>query len=519
MMIQGNMKKWFVLVALAFVMVVAEEVWGIRAASAAPTYNPVKHRTLRMMMHTEPTRGLNRLMVTGPAGDPIWVNVLEPLADMGGRGEMLPKLATKWEHSADLTKWRFYLRKGVKFHNGANFTARDVVDTANYLIELKAEGSAVYAQMPVKSAVAIDDYTVDLNFENPQPLLPVRICWFLIYPTAIAKDNREIAKTQVIGTGPYKFIEWKRGISFKLTKFEGYWGPKPQIDDVQIIVRAESAVRLSALLAGEGDWIYGIAPEEASQAPKLIRIPGPETVRLQFDESVQKNPIFADKRLRLAVDYALDRQALIKIEKYGSPSRGQFAAPGDFGFNPDLKSRPYDLEKAVALVKEAGAVGKTVTFVGATDRWPAGREIAEAIAYMIEKTGLKVNLMLMPQIESDKYQRSTPEHRGYMRDLHITASDHVYEVESRFVKNYVEGGPFFALNDLEPTKFYKEKLSPEVDFAKRGEGLAKIYAYLYEQAHYLPVYRRDWLWGAAKNLEWQPDRGGRPFVSEMRFTD
>ncbi len=513
MIIQGK-KNWFMLVTLVFLIAVAGEVWVSKAALAAPTTKP---RTLRMMMGTEFPH-LDRVVRTGSPGEPVWENVLEPLIKLGKAGEHVPMLATKWNPSADLTKWRFNLRKGVKFHNGADFTARDVVETAKYIISVK-DISDVYVRVPVEEAVAIDDYTVDLIFKTPQPLLLINLEYFLIYPTAIARDNREQAKTSVIGTGPYKFVSWNRGLSVQLSRFEGYWGPKPQIGGMVLTWRGEAGVRMAALQVGEADWIDGLSPEMAKKAPQTVVRPGIDTVWMSIDESVQTNPIFADKRLRLALEYTIDRKALIALYGgYAIPSQAQFASPGDFGFNPGLKNRPYDLEKAKALVREAGAVGRTVVLVGMTGRWAKDRDIAEAVAFMIEKTGLKVKLMLLPKDEADNYKKRSEAVKGFYSDLFIMATDTLLEVESRLPRLFAEGGQNFFLNDLEPTRMFKEVLA-EFNIPRRGEKLAKAWAYLYEQAHYVPLFKLPLIWGVSKNLEWKPHLAGKPYLPDMRFTD
>ncbi len=517
---RGNMKKWVMLVSLAFVMVVSGEVAGIGTTSAAG--KPIK---LRMMVPGEPTpRGFTPMGGYSYAGSPAIVtrNILEPLVDVGNKGEPVPKLAIKWEHSTDFTKWRFYLRKGVKFHNGDNFTSRDVMEMVKWNFEEK-KVSELYGVLPVKDAVAVDDYTVDLIFEEPQPLLLLSIGAFLINPAAISRDNRKLAETHPIGTGPYRFLEWRRGLDIKLTKFEGYWGPKPQIDDVEVTFRGEEQVRLAALMAGEVDWVSNLSPESAARASKEVHRPSTFAMYLRFDEYIQKElgreSILADKRLRLAVEYAIDRKALISLYAgFATPSQGQFASPADFGFNPNLKNRPYDLEKAKVLVREAGAVGKTLTFAASTDRWIKDKEVAEAIAYMIEKTGLKVKLMLMPFVELKKYTSVKGEDRQYMADITMKADFTLLQTEPHLVGFFVEGGKQCAINDTEPTRLYK-KVEAEFDYAKRQEMVAKLWAYIYEQAHYVPLFRLPVIWGVAKNLGWAPDITERPSVADMRFID
>ncbi len=220
----------------------------------------------------------------------------------------------------------------------------------------------------------------------------------------------------------------------------------------------------------------------------------------------------------MAVDYAINRQALVALcGGFATPSLGQFASPGEFGFSKDLKSRPYDMEKARALVKEAGAMGKTVTFVATSDKFNKGREVAEAIAYMIEQTGLKVKLMIMPKAEANKYWRVLGENRSYMSDIQLNSTDALLEVESRYPQLFVEGGTNYALNDSEPTRLFKELLA-ETDYIKRREKVAKAWTYVYEQAHYVPIIKLENMWGIAKDLEWKIDIAGRPFFADMKFT-
>ncbi len=522
MVFQGNTKKWSVLVALFFAMVAAGEIWDIRGTSAAPA----ERRILRMIRPEEPGVPAMSPIAHYNAGmssaEPIFSNIMESLVDIDQKRQIIPKLATRWEHSPDLTKWRFYLRRGVKFHNGDSFTARDVVELAKWSLK-ERKLSRLYRVVPIKEAVAVDDYTVELIFEKSQPLLLLAIRGMAIVPSAIIRDNPKMFETHPIGTGPYRFVEWNKGRNIKFTKFEGYWGLKPQIDDVVITFRKEEGVRLAALRAGEVDWIEDVNLESAAVTPKVARMASPDVIWLHVDEYIQKElggvSILADKRLRLAVDYAIDRQTVSALYNgYVTLSLGQLASPGDFGFNPNLKNRPYDLEKAKALVRESGAVGKTVSLVAPSDRLLKAREMAEAIAFMIEKTGLKVKLMLMPQEEASKYKKTQGENRKYAADMVIQASDFLLEVESRFSQFFTENSEYSATLDLEPTKLYKEVVS-EVDYAKRAEKLAKAWAYVYEQAHYIPVFAPDLIWGLAKNLEWELDPSGRAIFAKMRFTD
>ncbi|MBI4317230.1 MAG: hypothetical protein HY675_01970 [Chloroflexi bacterium] len=497
---------------------------SVKPAGAAPAV-PAKTAKLRLILPKEPPGVSLHPLFGSPAmsdNEPIMTNLREPLVRVGKDGKPVGVLATKWEPSPDLTKWRFYLRRGVKFHNGDDFTARDIVEQAKWALDQKAS-ARLYTLVPIEEAVAVDDYTVDLVFKNPQPLLLTTILQFQVVPAAVSRDKREVPEGWLVGTGPYKVVEWRKAERVTLTRFQDWWGPRPQIDDVEFTFRAEAGVRLAALQAREADWTSELSSDVASLAPQVVRAPSPETVWLRPDEYVLKElggeSILADKRLRLAVEYAINREALVALyQGFATPSQGQFASPGDFGYDPNLKSRPYDLEKARVLVREAGAVGKTVSINGAVDRWTKDREVAQAVANMIEQTGLKVKLMLTPQAEAIKYRFTTGENRPYMVDMTLGPTDALLEVQSRFQQIFTEGGSFSATSDPEPTRLYRE-LTAERDLAKREEKLAKAWAYAYEESHFIPLFKQMRIWGLAKNLQWDPGVAGTTGIADIKFSD
>src|SRR5262249_42281682 len=146
---------------------------------------------------------------------------------------------------------------------------------------------------------------------------------------------------------------WNRGQDIKMARFDGYWGPAPQISDIDLIIRSEASVRVAALTAGEAGWANSLSPPQASQVPQKVGLggSGSDTVWIRFDQSVTASPILADVRLRQAIDFAIDRNALTALYNGTAPAAlGQMGVSGDFGFNPDLKNRPFDLNMAKSLV-------------------------------------------------------------------------------------------------------------------------------------------------------------------------
>lgn len=485
----------------------------IPTATLAPAPTAVRFRTIRMMIVREP---IPRPPIMGREWPKEAMDsaVMDTLMDLDKDGKPVPSLATKWEQR-DPRTWRVYLRKGVQFQNGDSFSARDVVETVKWMIDEKKTSHA-YPLVPFKDAILVDDYTVDLTFESPQPLFPIQQIYFAISPTSHAREKRDTVGRNPIGTGPYRFVRWDAGQVIELARFADYWGPKPQIDKVVITWREEPSVRLAALRVGEIDWAMTLTPEDAPKAPKSVRLTVPDRTTLLplLDETVKKDAVLADKRLRLAIDYALDRAALVKL--FGAigatVGQGQLALPGEFGYNPNLKARPYDLQRAIALVREANAEGKTLTFISSSGKRPKDRETAEAIAYMIEQTGLKVKLSWSDPAQEREYYRVKPP------DLMLVAPDFVLESQTRLRKTFYKGSTQVRFQDEQAWKLMDDA-EAELDMDRRAQKVGEVYAYLYEQAYYYPLLVVQTAHGLAANLEWRPNVLGWPRVADMRFTD
>ncbi len=483
--------------------------------SAAPA------RTLRMMIPSEPPAYAS-VARRELLKETIDSNVLEPLFRLDPTGKPVPALALSAE-SRDSTKtWRVQVRKGVTFHNGDTLTARDVVETAKWMIEdAKATGtSGIYGYVPVTEAALVDDYTVDLKFANPQPLFLIQQIWLDIVPASVATDKakREQVIRAPIGTGPYRFVKWDAGKQIDLERFEDYWGTKPQIAKVEITWRKEAGVRLASLLAGEVDWVYDLPLEEASRAPQKVLLTIPDRYGLRMDTAVQKNPILADKRIRLALDYSIDRQALLNLFSGQAVAlRGQLALPGEFGYNPNITPRAYDLEKAKSLTTEANAVGKTIILACVSGKRPKDRELCEAASAMFGKTGLKVNLLILAPGEDTKYlQTQGPERGVRVSDVFLNAPDFILESEGRFAKNFDKGAAQVAFEDQAAWDLYAAAKA-ETNLDSRARKLGDAWAYLYDQGYYLPLVVPSVVLGLAKSLERSPSVTGWPVVGELKF--
>ena len=315
-------------------------------------------------------------------------NIYETLVFRNGQTSALePGLALSWTLKTDTT-WEIKLRPNIKFTNGAAMNADAVVFSVKRIIDPALKSPQFSYLNSIKDATKVDDLTVTITTDGADPGLGAKLTWLKVVDPAYAKTADFASKP--IGTGPYKFVEWKKGQSVTLTANADYWGTKPAIKDVTIRVIPEINTRLQALKNNELNLTANLSPELMSQAPATATARSVEFYEIYFANMNPGKP-FADKNTRLAAQYAVDKEGILKslFNNFGKVQQGQIIREDWPGFNPNLKAYPYDLAKAKSLL-----AGKTpeIKLVGEAGRWLKDKETLQAVAGYLTAAGFKVNL-------------------------------------------------------------------------------------------------------------------------------
>jgi peptide/nickel transport system substrate-binding protein len=326
------------------------------------------------------------------------INMYDSLLHKTPKLEYEPSLATEWRALDDST-WEFKLRQGVKFHNGDAFSAEDVKFTFERVLN-PATKSPQYGNIrAIKEVKIIDAYTVQLITDKPFPLLLERLVFFPIIPKQYFEKvgPQAFADNAPVGTGPYKFVEWKRDQYLKLERFEGHWrGPAP-IKTFIIRVIPETSTQVAELKTGGVDMVRNLAPDlipdlKANPNTYVSTAPILRTHYVQLD---MREAPFDKKEARQAANYAIDRQAIVDRLMGGlGKVVPTVINPMAFGFDPTVEGYGYDVKKAKELLKQAGyPKGVNITLhVGASAAF--NRQIAEALAEMLSEVGLRTNLKI-----------------------------------------------------------------------------------------------------------------------------
>jgi len=348
-------------------------------------------------------------------------HVFDTLVWSGEKLQLEPRLAESWKPLNETT-WEFKLRKGVKFHDGSDFTAEDVKFSIERIPTVSGPNPTTIYVRRVKETKIVDPHTIHIVTEGPSPTLPndfIRL--FIVSSKAAAgltKDNANEAFNTgkaAVGTGPYKFVSWTPKDAFIIERFDGYWGDK---QPWQRVVRKEipnDAGRVAQLRANQVDMIVRTP---ATDIPTLERDANLQVVKgdtvyvfyIEFDmrdkppqvsakdgSPLPSNP-FRDARVREAFDLAIDRPALAEItmEGLGKP-QSQLVTPNIFGYSEKLQVTKPNVNRAKELLAQAGYPnGFKVVFSFTNDRLPGDGAVGTAVTQMLARIGVDVQAAAQP---------------------------------------------------------------------------------------------------------------------------
>ncbi len=365
---------------------------------AAFADNPVKGGSLTVCQPAEPP-GLDPTGNTAAAIDRVvYANIYEGLIKVDKNGQFVPGLATKWDVSGDGKTYKFQLRKGVKFHNGETFNAQ----VAKWNID-RAMGEKTTNPHPeyfrgITNIDTPDDYSLTIALKDVDALFIAHMAEG--DAVFLPRSGFENAKSNPIGTGPFKFVKWVRGDRVEMARFDGYWNPElPYLDKVTFKFIGDASAQIAALKAGDIDVIgYIAAPESAMEMAKDKRFKvyaGTTTGEVIMSTNNKAKP-FDNKLVRQAVAYAIDRQAVVDLVMfgYGTPI-GSHWSPST-PYYVDLTNKfAYNPKKAKELLAEAGYPNGFEATIKLPAIYSYSRRAGEVIADMLSKVGVKLNIEIV----------------------------------------------------------------------------------------------------------------------------
>lgn len=342
-------------------------------------------------------------------------NIFDGLVNQDARQQIEPALAESWERVDDTT-WDFKLRPNVKFHDGSDFTAEDVVASIKRVSLAAANSPSAFTPYvkAITSVTAVNPLTVRITTKGPTPLLLNNLSRIAILPSEYGETPTAQLNSGkgVIGTGPFKFVSWTPDSVIVLERNADYWAGATQWEKVTFRIFKNNSARVAAMLSGDVDMIENIPTAdtgrlEGSSSVKVIKATGNRLMYLHMDQEREtspfakgedgKNPLLKPE-VRRALSLSLNREAIVDrlMDGQGTPT-GQVVPEGYFGHDASLAIDPFDPARAKSLLAEAGYPnGFDLTFHASNDRYPNDSKIAQAVGQFFSRIGVKTKVETLP---------------------------------------------------------------------------------------------------------------------------
>jgi peptide/nickel transport system substrate-binding protein len=432
-----------------------------------------------------------------------------------------PMLATGWK-IVDDTTWEFTLRPGVTFHNGEPFTAQAVKATIDYALDPanKSHYAAAAYWKPVKEVQVVNDLTVRFVTEKPWPNLidHVSLTNSLMMPARALKDlGLQKLAQQPIGTGPFKFVEWRRDERLVLERNPHYWQGPADVSRVTFRFIPEFSARMAALLSGEIDIMKDVPPHvvETVDRSGRARVRATVSSRINYLALVNLKPgPMQDARVRRAMNHALDVDELIQQVLKGRATRmcGPLS-PANVDYAP-VECYKHDPARAVALLKEAGhePARLALTLDTPSGRYPLDKDVSLAIAAQLQRLGIRVNVVVNEWgTHLDKIKNRTTGDMFFLGWGPALWGQGTIEPLFKADATYSSYGHHAALD---------EKIARAVtlvDARSRSQAYAELQKVIREEAPWVFLWQQHDLYGVANHVEWSPRADEKVWMYEAKI--
>jgi len=468
-------------------------------------------------------------------------HVFETLVAKDARGRLAPALAESWRAVDDVT-WEFKLRKGVKFHDGSDFTAADVAFSIDRVPTVPNSPSpfTTYSKQ-ITEKIVVDPLTIRFKTAAPYPLMPTDLSTIMIVSSRAAKgaatEDFNSGKAAV-GTGPFRFVRWQKGDRIELARFDGYWGPKAPWDKAVLRVITSDPTRVASLLAGEVRAIENVPTADLAKVAKhgdlsVYRIVSHRVMYVHMDSARDKSPFVTDKagrplernplkdaRVRRAMSKAINRQALVeRVMEGAARATGQLLPEGMFGYSPALKAGRYDVEGAKKLLTEAGYPdGFGITIHATNNRYVNDEQVAQAIAQMLTRAGIVTRVDAMPssvffsranKLEFSMYLA------GWGSDT-AEASSPLKALLATFSKEKGMGQANRGRYSNRKMDALLDQALATVDDARREKLLRQATEIAMSDVGIITLYHQENVWAARKGIAYTPRADERTFAHQFR---
>ena len=444
----------------------------------------------------------------------VYRNIFDNLFTRDRESRIVPQIAESWKYISD-TQVEFKIRSGIKFHDGTPLTAEDVVFSVQRTINPDFKSPQRGQFDTIIKVEAADPHTILLTTAAPYPVLQAQLVKLSIVPKAyVSKVGDEQFNKKPIGSGPYRFQEWEKGVKVTLAANSSYWRGTPPFARVEFRAVPELSTRVADLRTGKADLVVQLDADAALQlkGDKRGRVLSVPTERVAyFRLNPQAGPT-KDLRVRKAIAYAINRQLIIDgLEAGYAKPTDVMVSESAFGYTTQVAGYPFDPEKAKQLVKESG-IGNTELEISTSPVFD--QRVVQAIQQMLRDVGINAKISMTDMATFLKGMQVKPE------EGQITSFGR-WSCACQDVD-----GIMFPM--LHSSSIWSNTRLPELDKAldagrsnldpkERMKHYLNAHTIVHAEVPLIPLYQVNIIYGGAKELNWQPTPSENMFIMDMSW--
>ncbi|WP_454658711.1 ABC transporter substrate-binding protein [Bosea beijingensis] len=447
----------------------------------------------------------------------VYRNIFDNLVTRDDKGEIVPQVATSWKYLSD-NEIEFELRSDIAFHDGSKLTADDVVFSVKRITD-RSFGSPQLGQFDkITDAVALSPTKVKLTTSGAYPALLAQLVKLSIVPKAVVEAvGKDAFNLKPVGSGPYKFENWQRGVAVTLSRNDAYWGTKGPFPSVIFRAVPDSATRLANLQAGTSDLGVTLDSDQAAQlktAAKAKPLTG-LTERVAYLRLNTTKPPFDNVKVRQAAALAIDKEGLVEglLGGFDKPV-GQLLTPAIFGWVDGMPAAKYDLAKAKALVAEAGPAAKAEIELSTAPVFD--QRIVQAVQQQLGEAGLNVKIAMSDMASYLKRAQAGPEGTSTLSFGRWSCA--CQDADGVLFPLLHKSSGWSAYRNPK-TDGLLEEARQTLDKGKRLAAYKQVHEIVAADVPVIPLYQAVVIYGATKNLNFTPTPNESMFLNRMSWND
>ncbi len=445
----------------------------------------------------------------------VYRNIFDNLVTRDDAGKIVPQVASAWRQISP-TEMEFTIRGDIAFHDGSRLTPADVAFSVNRIIDPKFASPQLGQFNKITGARVAGTDKVVVTTRGPYPVLLAQLVKLSIVPEKAVRRMGDAAfNLKPIGSGPYVFDKWTRGVSVGLRRNARYWGVKGPFDAVTFRAVPDAATRLADLQAGTADLVVSLNSDQAAQlggggGVKALSAP---TERVAFLGMNTTRAPLDNPDLRRAIAYGIDREGLVQ-GILGGHGRvlGEMLTPAHFGWTEGIAPYPYDPDKARKLVAAAGAAARTEMEFATAPVFD--QRIVQALQQMMAEIGLKVKIRMFDMASYLKAAQGPIDRRPMLNFGRWSCA--CQDADGVLYPLLDSGSNWSRYRNAEVDRLLTAARNT-LDNASRLDDYARVNRIVKAEVPLLPLYQAFAIYGASDKLQWQPTANESLFLNRMRW--